>query len=176
MTRTFRILVLLSLAPATASATLTAAPPPRKAVDPVFFTGRWYEIARTDNWRQNDCEAPTYVFEPQRNPANAYFTLTCHRGAPTGKAEAARVTIKLPQDSQRNKFKVSGMGGLLSLEYSVLDVADDTSWSILATPGGGYVWILSRNPRMEPVLRDRLLGEIRAMGYDMDKIIQPKQA
>ncbi len=169
-----KILILLVMAPGLAFAALTAAPTPRKPVDPVFFTGRWFEIARTDNWRQGDCQAPTYQFEPLKNPANAYFTLTCHKGSPSGKAEAARVTIKLPQDNQRNRFKVSGMGGLISLEYSVLDIADDNSWSILATPGGGYVWILSRDPHMDAATRDRLLGEIRKMGFEMNKIVLPK--
>ncbi|MEI7932457.1 MAG: lipocalin, partial [Alphaproteobacteria bacterium] len=113
-----KIIMLLVLAPQVAFAALSVAPPPRKPVDPVFFTGRWYEIARTDNSRQGDCQAPTYVFEPQRNPANAYFTLTCRRGSPTGPAASTRVTIRLPQDQARNRFKVSGLGGLISLDYS----------------------------------------------------------
>ncbi len=167
-------LALLALAPTMAFA-LTSAPQPRKPVDPAFFTGQWYEIARTDNWRQKDCEAPTYRFEPLKG-SNATFTLTCRKGSPSGPPEAIKVNIRVPQDPERNKFRVSAMGGLLSTDYWVLDIADDDSWSILATPGGGYVWLLTRQPTLDSGEKSRLLAEIRAMGYDMNKIVLPRHA
>ena len=174
MKNTVRYLILALLAPTTAFA-LTAAPQPRRAVDMAFFSGQWHEIARTDNWRQKDCEAPTYLFEPTRNPTTASFTLTCHHGSPKGKAESIKVSIKVPQDQARNKFKVSAMGGLLATEYWVIDIAPDNSWSILATSGGGYVWLLARKPDLDAATRTRILADIRAMGYDMNKIVLPKQ-
>ncbi len=82
----------------------------------------------------------------------------------------------MPQDPARNKFRVSAMGGLLSTDYWVLDIADDDSWSILATPGGGYVWLLTREPTVDSAEKSRLLGEIRSMGYDMNKIVLPRHA
>lgn len=174
MRTVLRSLALLALLPVTALAR-SSAPEPKRAVDPAFFTGQWYEIARTDNWRQKDCEAPTYRFDPLKS-ATATFTLTCRHGSPTGPSESVKVTIKVPQDEQRNKFRVATLGGLLAADYWVLDIADDNSWSILSTAGGNYVWILSRRPTLDSSLKTRLLGDIRAMGYDMSKIIQPKQA
>ncbi len=174
MKRALKVLVLLAMAPTLAFA-LTSAPQPRKPVAPTFFTGEWYEIARTDNWRQKDCEAPTYQFEPLK-ATTATFTLTCRKGSPAGPPEAIRVTIRVPQDQARNKFRVSAMGGLLSTDYWVLDIADDNSWSILATPGGGYVWLLARRPALDSPTRTRLLNDIRGMGYDMNKIVLPRQA
>src|SRR4051812_22820880 len=104
MRKPAKLLTLLALAPAIAAA--KSAPEPRKAVNPAFFSGQWYEIARTDNWRQKDCEAPTYRFDPLK-ATTATFTLTCRHGSPSGPAESVKVNIKVPQDSQRNKFKVS---------------------------------------------------------------------
>jgi len=167
-------LVAVLLAAAT-PAPAREAPQPTKPVGASFFSGRWYEIARTTNKRQGDCEAPTYDFG---KPAGGQigFILTCRRGSPAGKAEAAKVTVKLPTDEVRNKFRVSIMGGAIGTDYWVLDRADDLSWAIMATPGGNYVWVLSRRPTMDHSLRNQLMNRIRGWGYDMSKIVLPRQS
>ena len=167
------VIALLAAGPVLAA---TSAPQPTKAVNPSFFTGRWYEIARTDNFRQKDCEAPTYQFGPAKSGGSADFILTCHRGSPTGKAESLNVSIRIPSDEMRNKFKVAAMGGVLKQEYWVLDRADDLSWAIMATPGGNYVWLLARNPRLDQGLQSKLMTQIKSMGYDPAKIVLPKPA
>lgn len=150
-----------------------AAPQPTKPVGMNFFTGRWYEIARTDNARQKDCEAPTYDFLP-RKAENVGFVLTCRRGSPVGKAESMNVSIRVPTDQMRNKFRLSAMGGVLKQEYWVLDRADDLSWAIMATPGGNYVWLLARKPVIDGGLKTQLMSRMKAMGYDPAKIVLPK--
>lgn len=162
--------VLLVAAPAWAR---SSAPEPVRAVSPSFYTGRWYEIARTENARQANCEAPTYQFAPRGDGKTAQFVLTCHRGSPAGKAESLKVNIRVPQEAPRNKFTVTAFGGVLSQEYWVLDIAEDRSWAILATPGGNYVWLLARQPIMGDALKAQLLNRIRSLGYDMSRIEQP---
>lgn len=164
--------VALSLGPVAVSA--KSAPQPTKPLARSFFTGRWYEIARTSNARQRDCEAPTYDFKAKTGD-EAPFVLTCRKGSPTGKAETLNVTIKLPTDAMGNKFRVSALGGVLSTDYWVLDRAEDLSWAIMATPGGGYVWLLSRKPSMDAAAKADALARVKAFGYDMGKIVQPKQ-
>ncbi len=151
-----------------------AAPQPVKPVAVTFFSGRWYEIARTENIRQKDCQAPTYDFSPQKSEATRAFLLTCRKGSPAGKPESLAVSIRMPTDPARNKFVVSAMAGVLRQEYWVLDRADDLSWAIMATPGGNYVWLLARNPQMDAGTKSQLLTRIKAMGYDLGKIVQPR--
>lgn len=160
------------LAPAVVAA--KSAPQPAKSLPRSFFTGRWYEIARTSNVRQKDCEAPTYDFKPKTGDS-APFVLTCRKGSPAGKAETLNVSIKLPTDAAGNKFRVSALGGVLSTEYWVLDRAEDMSWAIMATSGGGYVWLLARQPGMDAAAKAQALSRVKALGYDMSKIEQPKQ-
>lgn len=164
----------LALVLAAGAAMAGGAPQPRRAVHPEFFTGRWYEILRTRNDRQRECEAPTYTFEPKARPDQAGFTLACRRGSPSGKVESLQVTIRVPQDASRNKFRATALAGLLSQEYWVLDIADDRTWAILATPGGNYVWLLARRPQIEAPLKERLLEQIGTMGYDLRKIEHPR--
>jgi apolipoprotein D and lipocalin family protein len=164
---------LLLTAPALAR---DSAPQPTKPVAMSFFSGRWYEIARTENVNQRGCEAPTYDFRPQKTDATRAFVLTCRKGSPTGKVETLAVTIRMPADQMRNKFLVTAMGGVMRQEYWVLDRADDLSWSIMATPGGNYVWLLARSPNLDEGLKTQLMNRIRTLGYDMGKIVQPKHA
>ena len=159
-------LMLAGIAPA------AAMPQPRKPVGLTFFTGRWYEIARTNNDRQRDCQAPTYQFEPGK-ASTASLTLTCRKGSPAGPPDRLKVAIRIPEGA-RNKFKVTALAGLISQEYWVLDIADDESWSVLATPGGDLVWLLARRPALEPQVQSGVLNSIRGMGYDLNKIVMPR--
>lgn len=47
----------------------------------------------------------------------------------------------------------------------MLDRADDQSWAIMATPGGNYVWLLSRRADMPSDIRAAALSRVRALGY-----------
>jgi apolipoprotein D and lipocalin family protein len=152
-----------------------SAPQPAKAVGVGFFTGRWYEIARTENIRQQGCQATTYDFGAPKGETRP-FILSCRKGSVTGKPESLNVSIRMPSDQMRNKFKVSAMGGVLRQEYWILDRADDLSWAIMATPGGNYVWLLARSPRMDQGLKSQLLSRIKSMGYDLGKIVQPQHS
>ena len=58
-------IVILAIALTLAAPARAAGPAPAKPVGPQFFTGRWFEIARSPNPNQKDCEAPTYEFAPQ---------------------------------------------------------------------------------------------------------------
>ncbi|RYG09851.1 MAG: lipocalin, partial [Caulobacteraceae bacterium] len=120
---------------------------------------------------QGDCQAPTYDFGDKKADTIS-FVLTCHKGAPDGKAVAKTVTLHLPQDDQRNKFKVSA--GVISVNYVVIDRAPDQSWAILGTDGGHYVWLLARNPNMSAAEKAQIKAKLNAMGYA--KLEEPKQA
>jgi len=153
---------LIAFAAVLATPALAKAPEPAKPVQPSFFTGRWYEIVRTPNLNQADCEAPTYEFgAPKSTRVN--FVLTCRKGSPAGKPVAKTVTLHIPQDDQRNRFKVSA--GPISVGYVVLDRADDSSWWILGTDGGRYVWLLARRPSMSESEKATIKAKLKGFGY-----------
>jgi apolipoprotein D and lipocalin family protein len=156
--------------PAMAPSAWAKTPEPAKAVLPSFFTGRWYEIVRTPNMNQRDCEAPTYQFGA-KSAEKIDFVLTCHRGSPEGKPVAKTVTLHIPQDDQRNKFRVSA--GIISVNYIVLDRAADQSWAILGTDGGHYVWLLARKPDMGDGEKATITAKLKSLGYA--KLEEPKQ-
>lgn len=152
---------LLAATPALAQR--SSAPEPSKPVPASVYAGRWYEIARTPNPRQRNCQAPTVDFKSEGGQRS--FSLTCRQGSPSGKATSQGGRISLT-DGQRNaKFRASFAGGIVKTDYFVLDRADDLSWALLGTSGGNYVWVLSRSPTLPAAARDAAIARAKALGY-----------
>jgi apolipoprotein D and lipocalin family protein len=177
MTRT-SLLVLaagLTIAGAGAAAAVwAAAPPPTRPVSTSFYSGRWYEVARIPNAGQRDCQAAYSQFTS--TSAGAFkVSQVCHKGAVNGPAKTFSTTGRILPGSNAAKFEMSFFGGVRKQEYWVLDRADDHAWAIMATPGGNYVWLMSRNAVMTPTVKARVVARIRALGY-RQKLEFPAQA
>ncbi|WP_425996515.1 lipocalin family protein [Caulobacter sp. DWR1-3-2b1] len=142
-----------------------AAKPPAKAVSAEFYSGKWYEIARTPNSGQRDCEAASTQFTS--TGANGFKVVQiCRKGSASGAAKTFNTTGKIVAGTPKSaKFSMSFLGGLKKQEYWVLDRADDQSWAIMATPGGNYVWLLSRKAVMSPAAREAALARVKTLGY-----------
>lgn len=152
-----------------------AAPKPLRPVSSDVYSGRWYEIARTPNTLQKDCEGATSDFLGWSDGA---FTVvdTCHHGTPAGPAKVIRARAKIVSPQDNTRFRVSFFGGLVHQEYWILDHADDGGWAIMATPGGNYVWLLSRRPVLSASVRAAALARVAALGYAPSRLIFPAQA
>jgi apolipoprotein D and lipocalin family protein len=168
--RSLPILIAASLLAATGA--LAAAKPPARPIAASFYTGKWYEIARTPNSGQRDCQAPTTEFTG--NGAKGFSVhQVCRKGSASGAAKVFDTTGKIVDGSRNTRFTMSFLGGLKKQEYWVLDCADDHSWAIMATPGGNYVWLLSRKAVMDPADKARALARVKSLGYA--KLEYPQQ-
>jgi apolipoprotein D and lipocalin family protein len=112
--------------------------PPSRRPSPIaasFYTGKWYEIARTPN----SAASATARRRPPSSPARATdgFSVRqiCRKGSASGAAKTFDTTGRIIAGTQNTRFKMSFLGGLKKQEYWVLDCADDQSWAIMATPG-----------------------------------------
>jgi apolipoprotein D and lipocalin family protein len=167
-----RVIILMALL-AIAIPAYSAAPPPAKPVAISFYSGRWFEIARTPNARQRDCEGPTSDFETLA-PGTYGVVETCHQGAPAGPAKTLKAKAKILDGSQNARFRMAFFGGLVHAEFWILDHADDGAWAIMATPGGNYAWLLARKPQLPPAVRAAALARLGQLGYQ--RLMFPQQA
>lgn len=153
------------LCAALAGSAFAAAKPPAKAVSAEFYSGKWFEIARTPNSGQRDCQAATTQFT-STGASGFKVVQICRKGSASGAAKTFNTTGKIVAGTPANaKFSMSFLGGLKKQEYWVLDRADDQSWAIMATPGGNYVWLLSRKAVMSPAAKETALAKVKALGY-----------
>ena len=156
-----------------ATQALAAAQPPSKPIAASFYSGKWYEIARTPNSGQRDCQAPTTEFTGKAGGDGFAVHQVCRKGSAGGAAKVFDTTGQILSGTQNAKFKMSFLGGLKKQEYWVLDCADDHSWAIMATPGGNFVWLLSRQAVMAPAAKAEALARVKALGYA--KLEYPQQ-
>lgn len=172
-----KTLSALALSAALAVATTTAwagAPPPTRAVSAAFYSGRWYEIARIPNMGQRDCQAPVTQFTPLGGKGDVAFisstgefavSQVCRKGSPTGPAKTFSTRGRILPGARNARFEMTFLGGMKTQEYWVLDTAPDGGWAIMATPGGNYVWLLSRKAVMTEAAKATAIARIRALGY-----------
>ncbi|CAN5355354.1 lipocalin family protein [soil metagenome] len=168
-----RIFPIVIAATLLATQALAAAQPPSKPVAASFYTGKWYEIARTPNSGQRDCQAPTTEFTSKGAGAGFSVHQICRKGSASGASKVFNTTGQILAGAQNAKFKMSFLGGLKKQEYWVLDRANDQSWAIMATPGGNFVWLLSRKAVMSPDAFTQALARVKALGYA--KLEYPQQ-
>lgn len=172
MTRT--PLLALTAGLAIAGAAWAAAPPPTRPVSTSFYSGRWYEIARIPNAGQRDCHAASSQFTTTTGGAFKVSQI-CHKGSAAGPAKVFNTTGRVLPGSNAAKFEMSFFGGIRKQEYWVLDTAGDGAWAIMATPGGNYVWLMSRKAKMDPAAQAKVVARIRSLGYGQ-KLEFPAQA
>jgi apolipoprotein D and lipocalin family protein len=158
-----------------AGAAVAAAPPqPAKAVSANLYSGRWYEIARTTNRMQADCQASTTDFSGWRSGSFSAVQ-TCHKGAPTGPRTTVTVQGHVLPSSGNAKMQLGMLGGLISREYWILDHADDNNWLIMATSDGRYVWLLSRQPEITAAAKAAAIGRMQQLGLNLTRLAFPPQ-
>ena len=151
------------------------APQPVRPISSDVYSGRWYEIARTPNTMQKDCQGATTDFQGW-SAGDFTVIMTCHKGAPSGPAKVVRIKARIIRPPDNTRFRMSFLGGMVHQEYWIIDHADDNSWAVMGTPGGNYVWLLSRRPAPPPAVMATALARVAALGYAPARLIFPSQA
>lgn len=142
---------------------------PVRGFDLARYEGRWYEIMRLD-----------HSFE--RGLTNVTAT---YAAAPDGTVSVVnrgldRATCRWDEAEGTATFTDSPDIGSLSVTFTwpfsgaynvwALD-RDGYAWAAVAGPSRDYLWILARRPDLSPEIRDRLVGEARALGFPVDELI-----
>ncbi len=161
-----------------ASTTAPLAPQPAKPiVASQFFTGRWYEIARTPMDLTTNCVAGTTDYY-----TNASGTLidrdACRMDTPDGKEKVYQGPVTILNPGGNNKVSVSyTVYGFIpvSRTYWMIDHADDYSWFIVTNPAFNNLSLFTRTPRPAKAEVAALTARAQALGYDTTKLEYPTE-
>jgi apolipoprotein D and lipocalin family protein len=165
---------LLTLSLGLAGCAMTGKPlPPLQVVPQVDlprYMGTWYEIARFPHRFQEGCygSRATYILASDGR-VNVYNE--CHRGGPDGEISAARGRAWVVESRTNAKLKVSFFWPF-SGDYWIIDLGPDYDYAVVGHPKRNYLWILSRTPRMEEGVYDRILDRLKAQGYDLSRLVK----
>jgi apolipoprotein D and lipocalin family protein len=169
------VLLVLLISSRSAEAESSAGPPLRTVdnVDLHRYTGTWYEIARYPNRFQRDCQSDTTAEYTLRTDGKVQVVNSCRQK--DGKTKTARGTAKVVDKSSNAKLKVTFFWPFYG-DYWVIGLSPDYRYAIVGEPKRKYLWILSRTPELDEGTYKEALKQIRAAGYDPDKLLKTHQS
>ncbi|MDO3379050.1 lipocalin family protein [Geoalkalibacter halelectricus] len=133
------------------------------------YLGRWYEIARLDHPFERGLIAVTAdyslgeggaieVLNRGYDPAKERWKEARGRAYPVGAPGEGRLKV-----SFFGPFY--GAYNIIALDHA------EYSYALVSGPSRNYLWILAREPRMEPALLAELVGQADRLGFVVDELI-----
>lgn len=149
-----------------------AAGEPVKRVDPAkFYRGTWLEIARRPMWITDGCVAGTTSYAPTATPGEIHVVDACRQGGPRGAEKVLSGPGTILDPGVNSKLRVQ-YNPLLTVDYHIVDHADDYSWFIETSPDLDNLFIFTRKLPSKKQLA-ALVARAQALGYDTSKLEFP---
>ncbi len=132
------------------------------------YVGLWYEIARYDNPFEKNLVGVTinYVLKPS---GDIEMINSGYIDSIGGRQKMVVGKVKTPDKNKPGILKVS-FALFFNTEYHILEVEDDYSAALVASPDTNLLWIVSRQPEISPIKLDRLLKKAQERGYNTDDL------
>jgi apolipoprotein D and lipocalin family protein len=133
------------------------------------YLGTWYEIARYDQSFQQGCSDVTATYSLKDNGdikvVNRCTTKEHTFKESIGSAYATDVT--------NSKLKVTFFWPFYG-NYWIVMLDSDYTYAVVGDPSRKYLWILSRNPKLSPHIKSKILAALPSFGYDIKALLWTK--
>ena len=145
-------------------------------VDLNRYQGKWYEIARFPNRFQKKCIGNTTATYTIKKPGIVEVVNVCK--TKKGKMDRAVGKAKVVNSDTNAQLKVRfaprwiGWLPFVWGDYWIIDLDEkDYSYAVVGDPSRKYLWILSRQPRIEEKVYSGIIERINEKGFDSSKLI-----
>jgi apolipoprotein D and lipocalin family protein len=158
--------LVLASAPALAEqgAELTAVP----AVNLQNYLGQWYEIARLPRFFQRHCVSDTVALYRARTDKAIDVVNTCR--TKDGDIQQVRGLAEPVAGSGNAKLEVTILPPF-SVDYWIIGLAPDYSWSVVGSPSRKSLWILARTPTLPPTELEKAKAIARDKGFAVEDLL-----
>lgn len=143
-------------------------------VDLDRYLGLWYEFARFPAWFQRGCTGVTAEYS-RRDDGLIQVVNSCRKGSLDGKLKQSIGRAKIVDPESNAKLKVSFFGPFWG-DYWIIGLDPKYQWAVVGLPNRKYLWILSREPTINPELYQQILRPLPAMGYDLSNLSLTQQS
>ena len=166
-------------------ATLAASAQPEVPNKPVpvldleRYAGTWHQIAHLPMRHQRKCERDTTATYTPRADGRILVRNACtDRDGELRVAIGEAKTVPGAPGSLQVRFAPDWLSWLpfAWAPYWVIAVDPDYRWAMVGGPDREYLWILARQPAMEPERYAELVAQARAAGYPVDELIREPAA
>ncbi len=131
------------------------------------YLGKWYEIARLPNRFEKGLVNVTATYSLRDNGMVKVLNEGC-KGTKDGKHASVTGKAKFAAGSDKGHLRVSFFWFFYA-DYVIFALDPDYKWALVGS-SDKYLWILSREPRMEKDLLDNLVGKAKEAGFDTDRL------
>ncbi len=143
------------------------------SVDLTRYAGKWYEIARLPNRFQRDCAGHTTATYTLRPDGKITVLNECRKA--DGRQKSAQGTARVADARGPNtKLKVTFFWPF-SGNYWIIDLDPEYRWAVVGEPGRDYLWILSREPRLDAAVYQKIVERAKHRGFDTGKLLRTPQ-
>ncbi len=166
---------LLSAACATTTTKREGLPPLQTVehVDLPRYLGTWYEIASYPQRFQKGCTATTADYT-LRDDGKITVLNRCRKDTLDGKLDEAKGLARVVDTTTNAKLEVSFFRPFWG-DYWIIDLDPEYRFAVVGHPGRDYLWILSREPQLDPAIYDGILERLREKSYDTTRLVRTLQ-
>ncbi len=143
------------------------------SVDVNKYAGKWYEIASFPQRFQKGCHCTTAEYT-MTDKGYLIVENRCNRGSVHGKQSYIKGKAFVQKGSGNAKLKVQFFFPFRG-KYWIIDLADDYSYAVVSHPNKKYLWILSRTPKMDDAVYQKIIARLEEKGFDLTKLQKTEQ-
>lgn len=140
------------------------------------YLGTWYEVARKPLSFQNKCASDVTARYTLNENGNIVVDNRCI--GKDGKQNQSLAEGFVQNAPFNTKLKVSFLPEVIRWlpvgrgDYWVLKLDDDYQTALVGEPKRKYMWVLSRDPNIDPKVLNEYLDYAKSLGYNLDDLIQ----
>jgi apolipoprotein D and lipocalin family protein len=148
-------------------ASCASLPPPATvpSVDLARYAGDWYEIESFPAWFQRGCAGTKASYTPAPD-GRIRVVNTCTRGQ---KSVSIAGSARVVRGSNNSKLKVRFFWPFEG-DYWILELDPAYRWAAVGHPNRQYLWILARDPQLDPAELAGIRAKLAAKGYDINRL------
>ncbi len=137
------------------------------------YMGTWYEIARFNHRFERNLVGVTATYS-LRDDGKITVINAGYKNSLDGKFKKSKGKAKQPNPDDPGKLKVSFFLFFYA-DYYILELDENYQWALVGSSSANYLWILSRNPKLDQETLDCILKKARERGYNTDELILVEQ-
>ncbi|WP_198290702.1 lipocalin family protein [Methylophilus sp. 5] len=142
--------------------------PTVSTVDIERFMGDWYVIAAIPTVIERDPYNPIEHYQ-QNMDGTIATTFSFRQGGFDGALKTYHPTGTIVPNSGNAEWRMQFVWPFKS-EYLIAYLSEDYQQTVIARNKRDYVWLMSRQPHLDPNTYQALVAKIKAMGYDTSKL------